>query len=152
MAATSSQNHDLPADRNLPGLLDNLEGYYVETPLSWWETGVLQRRDMNDQMLIGIIEKDHVGRKARRLRKCRVLYEPVGAEACSRCDIGVNIIMNMILPHTYNPEPGTFFASKLPAAENQPEVIPEILPGGSMEESDDTESEKSAEVEENISP
>ena len=80
MAATSSQNHDLPADRNLPGLLDNIERYYFETPLSWWETGVLERRDLDDQMLIGIIEKDHVGKKARRLRKYRVLYEPVGTK------------------------------------------------------------------------
>ena len=63
MAATSSQNHDLPADRNLPGILDNLERYCVETPLSWWETGVLERRDLDNQMLIGIIKKDYVGKK-----------------------------------------------------------------------------------------
>ena len=102
-------------------------------------------------MLIGIIEKYHIGKKAHCLRKCRVLYEPVGAEACSRCDIGVNIIMNMILPHTYNPEPGSFFALKLPAVENEAEIIPEIVPGGSMEETAETESETNVEVEENIS-
>ena len=148
MAATSSKNNNLPADPNLPGIFDNLEGYYVETPLSWWETGVLKRRDLNDQMLIGIIEKDHVGAQARRLRKCRVLCEPVGADGCSKCDIGVNIIMNMILPRAHNPEPGTYFASKASAAENQPEIMAEIVPDPCKEDTDETESEKSAEVEE----
>ena len=70
MAATSSENHDLPTKQNLPGLFDNLEGYYVKTPLSWWDTGVLKCRDLDDPMVIGIIEKDHVGKKVCRLRKC----------------------------------------------------------------------------------
>jgi len=66
-------------------------------------------------MVIGIIKKDHVCKKACRLRKCRVLYEPVGTNECSICDIKVNIILKIIQPGTYNPEPGTYFALKLPA-------------------------------------
>lgn len=93
------------------------------------EIGVLERRFPENHILIGIIEKEHVSKKARHLRKYRVLHKSVSIKACSRCDIRVNIIMNIILPHNYNPEPGTFFVLKLPAVENQPEIIPEVIPG-----------------------
>ena len=74
-------------------------------------------------MVIGIIEKDHVGKKACRLRKYQVLYKLVSTNECSTGDIKVNIILKIIQPGTYNPEPGTYFALKLLAVQNQPEIV-----------------------------
>ena len=56
------------------------------------------------------------------------MYKLVSTNAYSRYNIGVYISMKMILSHTYNPEQGIFFALKLPAVENQLEIILEILP------------------------
>ena len=94
--------------------------------MSWWEDGVCTIEDTTTPVIIGKIIKDYVGKSSRRLRKCRVLYEPVSQDLCSRCNIKANIIMNMLLPSSFVPMPGSFF-------NKEPESVPAVAQGTALD-------------------
>ena len=64
MSKRSSSDISQPATPDLPALLDNLDGYYIQTPLTWWEDGVCTIEDTTTPVIIGKIIKDHVGKSS----------------------------------------------------------------------------------------